>query len=92
MNSDEDKLKSLWQDTTLDSNGDEALKRVLSTTSRMTSLKDVTSLFIGWIWVVFLGFGASMYSAKRKFDQNNQQKRNTPNLTPQHNNNNTGEL
>ncbi|MBA6390015.1 hypothetical protein H4J38_04375 [Colwellia sp. BRX10-3] len=73
MSFDEDKLRTMWQEDTAQSDEDEALKKVLSTSSNITAVKDVTGLFVGWIWVVFLGFGASMYSAKRKFELHHQQ-------------------
>lgn len=74
MNFNEENLKSLWEEDVPQSQSDEdkALKKVLSTSSNITAAKDVTSLFVGWIWVLFLGFGASMYSAKRKFELHNQ--------------------
>ncbi|XPF93161.1 hypothetical protein ACM9HF_14170 [Colwellia sp. RE-S-Sl-9] len=72
MNLDEDELKLMWQETIPTTNEDKALKKVLEKSSKVTAAKDVTGLFLGWIWVVFLGFGASMYSAKRKFDLHNQ--------------------
>lgn len=72
MNFEEEKLKSLWQENQTVSNEDDALKKVLSTSANVTAAKDVSSLFVGWVWVVFLGFGASIYSAKRKFDLHQQ--------------------
>ena len=87
MSFDEGKLRAMWQEDTPQSNEDEALKKVLLTSSNLTAVKDVTSLFIGWIWVVFLGFGASMYSAKRKFELHNQNKRQVITTKSQHNKN-----
>jgi hypothetical protein len=69
-----------------------ALKKVLSTSANITAVKDVSGLFVGWIWVLFLGFGASMYSAKRKLELHNQQKQILLNQKSLKNNNNTGEL
>ncbi len=68
MNLSEDELKLMWQETKPIVNEEEELKKVLNKSSNTTAAKDVTGLFFGWIWVVFLGFGASMYSAKRKLD------------------------
>lgn len=92
MSFDEDKLRAMWQEDTPQSDEDEALKKVLSTSSNITAVKDVTGLFVGWIWVVFLGFGASMYSAKRKLELHNQQKQKLLNKKSPENNNNTGEI
>tara|TARA_R110000744_G_scaffold79036_4_gene155371 strand:+ start:4424 stop:4702 length:279 start_codon:yes stop_codon:yes gene_type:complete len=92
MSFDEDKLRTMWQEDTPQSDEDEALKKVLSTSSNITAVKDVTGLFVGWIWVIFLGFGASMYSAKRKLELHNQQKQKLLNKKSPKNNNNTGEL
>lgn len=91
MSFDEDKLRSLWQEDTQKSDEDAALKKVLSTSSDMTAVKDVTGLFVGWIWVLFLGFGASMYSAKRKLELHNQQRK-ALNHMSEKSNNHTGEL
>ena len=90
MSLSEDKFKSLWQETPPETNEDAALKKVLSRSSNITTLKDVTSLFLGWLWVVFLGFGASMYSAKRKLELHHQEKRMAATLTSA-NSNNIGE-
>jgi len=71
MSFNEDELKSMWQDTAPISNEDKALKKVLENSAKVTATKDVSGLFFGWVWVVFLGFGASMYSAKRKLELHN---------------------
>jgi hypothetical protein len=92
MSFDEDKLRTMWQENSPQSDEDEALKKVLSTSSNITAVKDVTGLFVGWIWVLFLGFGASMYSAKRKLELHNQQKQTLLNTKLSKNNKNTGEL
>lgn len=92
MSFDEDKLRTMWQENTPQSDEDKALKKVLSTSSNITAVKDVSGLFVGWIWVLFLGFGASMYSAKRKLELHNQQKQILLNQKSSQNNNNTGEL
>ena len=75
MSIDEEELRSLWELTPAESDAEDALKKVLDRSSNITAVKDVTSLFIGWVWVVFLGFGASMYSAKRKFELHNKHRR-----------------
>lgn len=92
MSFDEDKLRAMWQENTPQSDEDEALKKVLSTSSNITAVKDVAGIFVGWIWVLFLGFGASMYSAKRKLELHNQQKQTLLNKKSSKNNNSTGEL
>ena len=92
MSFDEDKLRSMWHADTPQPDEDEALKKVLATSSNTTAVKDITGLFVGWIWVVFLGFGASMYSAKRKLELHHQQKQKIMNSKSLQNNNNSGEL
>ncbi len=92
MSFDEDKLRTMWQENTPQSDEDKALRKVLSTSSNITAVKDVSGLFVGWVWVLFLGFGASMYSAKRKLELHNQQKQILLNQKSSKNNNNTGEL
>jgi len=66
MNLDEETLKAMASADPIQTNQDNALQNVLKRSARTTAVKDVSSIFVGWIWVVFLGFGASMYSAKRK--------------------------
>jgi len=68
----EEKLKSLWPEEPVSQEQQEALKKVLKKTERVVATKDVASLFVGWIWVIFLGFGASAYSAKRRFELHKQ--------------------
>jgi len=79
MKFNEDELKLMWQESEPVVNEEEELKKVLSKSSNVTAAKDVTGLFFGWVWVVFLGFGASMYSAKRKLElhKKNDLKKNT---------------
>ncbi len=91
MSFDEEKLRSMWQESTPQPDEEAALKKVLSTSSNMTAAKDVTGLFVGWVWVILLGFGASMYSAKRKLELHNQQRK-ALNQKPPQNNNYPGEL
>ena len=66
MSPNEIQLKKLLVESAPVSDEDKALKLVLNKSSNITAVKDVASLFIGWCWVVLLGFGASAYSAKRK--------------------------
>ena len=75
MKSEEDELKVLWEQDPPDSDEKAALSRVLKNSAQLTGLKDVAGLFVGWIWVIFLGFGASAYSAKRQFELHQQQQR-----------------
>lgn len=85
MSIDEEKLKALWLETPdgADSSNDldsiderQALNRVLKKSAETVAAKDVASLFIGWLWVVFLGFGASAFSAKRRFELHKQRSTN----------------
>ncbi len=72
MSIEEEKLKALWsiESPVIDEN--KALEKVLKETRRVIAVKDVSSIFVGWIWVIFLGFGASAFSAKRKFELHRQ--------------------
>jgi hypothetical protein len=65
---DEKQLKKLLSESTPVTDENKALKQVLNKSSNVTAFKDVAGLFIGWFWVVLLGFGASAYSAKRRID------------------------
>jgi hypothetical protein len=73
---DEEQLKMLLNESTPVTDENKALEQVLKKSSNVTAIKDVTSLFIGWCWVVLLGFGASAYSAKRRASLHKKQKRN----------------
>lgn len=42
---------------------DQSLRQVLSKTKRQAATHDVLSFFVGWVWVLFAGFGASMHKA-----------------------------
>ncbi|BBO29544.1 MAG: hypothetical protein GY923_10525 [Aestuariibacter sp.] len=78
MTTDEDKLKAMFQASQPEINQQIALKKVLAKSHKVTAVKDVAGLFVGWIWVVFLGFGASMYSARRQLNKHNRPLRKTP--------------
>jgi len=75
MSPDEKQLKKLLSDSTPVTDENKALQQVLRRSSNVTAIKDVTSLFVGWCWVVLLGFGASAYSARRRLNIEQQQKR-----------------
>lgn len=78
MNLDEDKLKALMNEDFTQVDEDKSLEKVLSGGKKVTAAKDVASMFVGWIWVVFLGFGASLYSAKRQFEKHQEAKQASP--------------
>lgn len=71
MKFDEKALKAQWQSDVPTYDEDIQLKKVLSNTAKQTAMKDIMALFVGWIWVVFLGVGASVYSANRKLKLRN---------------------
>ena len=48
---------------------DQSLRRVLSQARRQTTARDIISFFISWLWLLFAGFGASMYGAGHKLQQ-----------------------
>ena len=74
MSPDEEQLKKLLNQSAPVTDEDKALQQVLRKSSNTTAIKDVGSLFVGWFWVLLLGFGASAYSAKRRFDLRQKQK------------------
>lgn len=67
MNLDEEEFKHLLNEEVDGVDESQSLETVLSNGKRVVAVKDVASLFVGWIWVVFLGFGASLYSAKMQY-------------------------
>jgi hypothetical protein len=69
---EEEKLKALWAIESPSIDERKALEKVLKETQRITAVKDVSSIFVGWVWVIFLGFGASAFSAKRKLELHRQ--------------------
>ena len=71
---DEEKLKALMSEEVLHSDENKSLEKVLTGGKKVTAAKDVARMFVGWIWVVFLGFGASMYSAKRQMEKHKKAK------------------
>jgi len=48
---------------------DQSLHRVLKQARRQTTTRDIVSFFISWLWLLFAGFGASMYGAGHKLQQ-----------------------
>lgn len=65
---EEEELKALWANDLPAVDENKALDKVLNETQQVTAIKDVSSIFVGWVWVIFLGFGASAFSAKRQFE------------------------
>lgn len=90
MKFDETSLKRLANEDAPRINDDKALEKVLSQSSKLTSTKDVASLFVAWIWVLFLGFGGAIYSAKRRYELHQQQRKNIAAILPE-NKDNSGE-
>lgn len=72
MSIEEEKLKALWAIESPSIDERKALEKVLKETQRITAVKDVSSIFVGWVWVIFLGLGASAFSAKRKLELHRQ--------------------
>ncbi|MFT4939882.1 MAG: hypothetical protein ACI88A_002931 [Paraglaciecola sp.] len=75
MKLEENELRTLWEQDAPETDENVALSRVLNTSAQLTGVKDIAGLFVGWIWVIFLGFGASAYSAKRRFELHQQQQK-----------------
>ncbi|MFQ3249356.1 MAG: putative RND superfamily exporter protein [Glaciecola sp.] len=75
MSIDEEKLKAIWSDEPELQSDKQALDKVLKKSAKVVATKDIASLFVGWVWVVFLGFGASAYSAKRRLSLHQQHKK-----------------
>lgn len=71
---DEEKLRALMSEDVTHSDENKSLEKVLADGKKVTAAKDVASMFVGWIWVVFLGFGASLYSAKRQLEKHKEAK------------------
>lgn len=86
MSIEEEKLKTLWANESPTIDEKKALEKVLKKTQRITAVKDVSSIFVGWVWVIFLGFGASAFSAKRQFELHRQNAVSRNENTPNHNN------
>lgn len=82
MSIDEEKLKALWSQQPASEDDQVALGKILKKSSQVTASKDVAGIFIGWLWVIFLGFGASAYSAKRRLHIHKQARQ----LSTSHNN------
>jgi hypothetical protein len=74
MSVEEDRIKALWSEDPEPQDDTVALDKVLNKSQRIGAAKDVASIFVGWLWVLFLGFGASAYSAKRRFELHQQEK------------------
>jgi hypothetical protein len=69
---EEETLKALWANEAPAIDEKKALNKLLKETQRVTAVKDVSSIFVGWVWTIFLGFGASAFSARRKFELHQQ--------------------
>lgn len=90
MSSSEDELRQLLNEGTPNIDENVALTKVLKQSSQTTAMKDVGSIFVGWLWVIFLGFGASAYSAKRRIELHKQNiRRINHDANKQYNKNNT---
>lgn len=68
--SSRDPIQDLLQQSSADSMGtydpDQSLRRVLSHARQQTATRDIVSFFMSWIWMLFAGFGASMYQANQR--------------------------
>ncbi|MBA53202.1 MAG: hypothetical protein CMK89_01995 [Pseudomonadales bacterium] len=45
---------------------DQSLRRVLSHAKQQTATRDVMGFFMSWFWMLFAGFGASIYGAGQR--------------------------
>ena len=75
MDLDEEKLRHLMNEDITDVDEESSLNKVLSDGKKVAAVKDVASVFVAWIWVLFLGFGASLYSAKRQYEKHHAAKK-----------------
>ncbi|MDU0355201.1 hypothetical protein RS130_16005 [Paraglaciecola aquimarina] len=73
MRNEENQLRALWADDPEPDNEEDSLEKLLSKSKKITAAKDVMSIFVGWVWVLFLGVGASAYSAKRRLELHKQE-------------------
>lgn len=74
MTLDEEKLKALMSEDITHFDENKSLEKVLADGKKITAAKDVASMLVGWVWVVFLSFGASLYSAKRQLEKHKEAK------------------
>ncbi|MDY6922066.1 MAG: hypothetical protein SV765_17850 [Pseudomonadota bacterium] len=45
---------------------EQSLRQVLSRARRHTATRDLMGFFVSWIWMLFAGFGASLYQAQQR--------------------------
>lgn len=45
---------------------DQSLRKVLSHAKQQTATRDVMGFFMSWFWMLFAGFGASLYGASQR--------------------------
>ena len=53
-------------------NPEQSLLKALNAAKAKNATRDIFTLFTAWVWVIFAGFGASIYSevSKRKLSNN----------------------
>lgn len=76
MSVEENKLKAMWSNEPTYSNSDDELSHVLTKAKAVVATRDVASIFVAWVWTTFLGFGASLYCAKRRYEQHQEENKN----------------
>lgn len=87
MSLDEVQLKKLLKQSSPVTDENKALEQVLKRSTNVTAIKDVSGLFIGWCWVVLLGFGATAYTARHRLNLHKQQKKHNKNNNKNNNKN-----
>lgn len=68
MKLDEQEIKQLLNGDAVNTkqSDEQSLLKVLESGKNITATKDILGLFIGWVWVVLVGFGASAYVAQQR--------------------------
>tara|TARA_R110001592_G_scaffold103247_2_gene290974 strand:+ start:13148 stop:13414 length:267 start_codon:yes stop_codon:yes gene_type:complete len=62
-------LKKYFEETSGTYDPEQSLHKALKAAKSKNASRDILTLFTGWVWVLFAGFGASIYTEvhKRKY-------------------------
>ena len=81
MAKQEQQLKTLLMNNQPELDMSASLKTVLRNASGTRSIKDVASIFVAWAWILLLGFGTSLFSARHQYQKHQQIKVNSDDST-----------
>lgn len=59
-------LKKYLEESSENYNPEQSLNSALKAAKARNASRDILTLFTGWVWVVFAGFGASIYTGVHK--------------------------